>query len=87
MFDLSDPKMFWLNVANIGLGIVTLGCWVVVAYGVVQEALMRKLKSKITPVISDDHSFLIPGLGVTLADGGKRIDKASSTDFEKRTYN
>jgi hypothetical protein len=48
---------------------------------------MRKLKSKITPVISDDHSFLIPGLGVTLADGGKRIDKASSTDFEKRTYN
>ena len=84
MFDLSDPKMFWLNIANIGLGIVTLGCWVVVGFGVVQEILVHKRKSKNTPVTSDDHAFLVPGLGVTLADGGKRIDKDSCADSEKK---
>ena len=66
MFDGSDPKMLWLNISNIALGIVTLVCWMVVGYGLVQEVLARKRKSKNTPVISDDHTFLVPGIGVTM---------------------
>jgi hypothetical protein len=83
MFDLSDPKMIWLNITNIVLGIVTLVCCVVVGYGVVQEILMRIRKSRTNPVISDDHTFLVPGLGVTMADGGKRIIKDSPAVSEK----
>jgi hypothetical protein len=77
MFDLSDPKMLWLNITNIALGILALVCWLLVGYGIVQEVLARKCKSKNTPVISDDHTFLVPGLGVTMADGGKRVDAIS----------
>jgi hypothetical protein len=77
LFDLSDPKMFWLNITNIVLGIVTLVCCVIVGYGIVQEVLVRIRKSKTTPITSDAHAFLVPGLGITMADGGKRIDKAS----------
>jgi hypothetical protein len=71
MFDGSDPKMLWLNISNIALGIVTLVCWMVVGYGLVQEVLARKRKSKNTPVISDDHTFLVPGIVVMMADDGK----------------
>lgn len=77
MFDLSDPKMFWLNITNIVLGIVTLVCCVVVGYGVVQEILVRIRKSRTAPAISDDHTFLVPGLGVTMADGGEKVAKTS----------
>ncbi len=87
MLDGSDPKMLWLNITNIALGIVTLVCWILVGYGIVQEFRARKRKSKNTPVVSDDHAFLVPGIGITMADGGKRIDKSSSADSEKRIYN
>ncbi len=30
MFDLLDPQTFWLNVTNIGLGIATLVCCLVI---------------------------------------------------------
>ena len=83
MFDLSDPKMIWLILTNMVLGIVTLVCCVVVGYGVVQELLARISKSKTTPVASDDHAFLTPDLGVTMADGGKRVDTSTLAVSEK----
>ena len=84
MFDISDPKMLWLNITNIALGILTLVCWMLVAYGVVQEVLERKRKSKNTPAASDDHAFFIPGIGITMADGGERVDSISQTESKKR---
>ena len=84
MFDISDPKMLWLNIANIALGILTLVCWVLVGYRLVQEVLERKRKSKNKPVTSDDHTFLVPGLGVTMADGGERVDRISQTISKKK---
>jgi hypothetical protein len=83
MFDLTDPKTFWLNITNIMLGIATLACCVAVGYGVVQEVLARIRKSKTAPVISDDHAFVAPGLGITMADGGERVDKGSPAGSEK----
>jgi hypothetical protein len=87
MFDLSDPKMFWLNITNIVLGLVTLACCAVVGYGVVREVLLRIRKSRTTPVISDDHTFHVPGLGITMADGGERLDHTSSAISEKELIN
>jgi hypothetical protein len=83
MFDLSDPKMFWLNITNIVLGIITLACFVAVGYGVVLDVLAHLRKSKNTPVTHDDHVFLVNNLGVTMADGGERIDKSSLAVSEK----
>ena len=37
----SDPQTFWLNAANLGLGVVTLICLAVLGYGVVKDMLDR----------------------------------------------
>jgi hypothetical protein len=75
MFDMNDPNTFWLNVTNIGLGLITLVCVAVVGYGVVQEVLVRIRKTRTVFAEDDDHAFAVSGLGLTMADGGERIDK------------
>jgi hypothetical protein len=75
MFDLNDPNTFWLNITNIALGVVTLICCVVVGYGVVQEVLVRARKRKANLVETDDHALLVTDLGITMADGGERVDE------------
>jgi len=76
-----DPNTFWLNVTNIALGLVTLICCAVVGYSVVQEVLIRYRNRKV--VEADDHAFLATDLGLTMADGGERLEKSSLTVSEK----
>jgi len=63
---------FWLNFTNIALGLVTLVCVIAVAAGVLQELGHRLAHGK---KLADDHAFETPELGLTMADGGKRIDE------------
>jgi hypothetical protein len=81
MFDINDPNTFWLNVTNIGLGVVTLICLAVVGYGVVQEVLVRVRKRR--TIEADDHAMLVPELGLTMADGGERIEKSDLSVTKK----
>jgi hypothetical protein len=83
MFDLNDPNTFWLNITNIALGVVTLICCVVVGYAVVQEVLMHVKKRNAKLVESDDHALLVTGLGITMADGGVRVDEKHLAVSEK----
>lgn len=79
--DWSDPQTFWLNVANIGLGVVTVFCFVALGYGVVRDVLARIRKRTaertqdraVSGVATDfgSHAFEMPGLGLTMADGGE----------------
>ncbi|MDD5543100.1 MAG: hypothetical protein PHX83_07985 [Acidobacteriia bacterium] len=70
MFNATDPATFWLNLTNVALGLVTLACVIVVGRVVYSEMVMiRKRKS----VKEDDHAFLIPELGFTMADGGESV--------------
>jgi hypothetical protein len=68
----TGPDTFWLDFVNIGLGLVTLLCVLLVGFGVVRE-LRHRLALRRTFV--DDHAFEAPELGMTMADGGKRIDR------------
>jgi hypothetical protein len=61
----------WLNFTNIALGLVTLVCVIAIAGGVARELLVRWARRA---ALEDDHAFATPGLGVTMADGGERID-------------
>ena len=70
--DLSNPQTFWLNVANIALGVVTLSCFAVVGWGAVVEALRRSRARLTLAAETDDHAFAVPGLGLTMADGGSK---------------
>jgi hypothetical protein len=82
---LNDPSTYWLNVTNIALGVVTLICCVAVAFGVAQElvarrkkrAAMSRLDREVADLVSsyDGHAFNVPGLGITMADGGEPAKK------------
>lgn len=68
-------EVFWLNVTNLVLGLATLTCLMVLGYAVFRE-LRERVKARATePVRIDDHAFMIDGLGVTMADGGEKIDR------------
>ncbi|HEY2018335.1 MAG TPA: hypothetical protein VGH38_32745 [Bryobacteraceae bacterium] len=83
---MSDPSTYWLTVTNIALGLVTLICCIAVGIGVFQElaakrkkrAAMASLDSEVADLVAgfgDGHAFNLPGLGVTMADGGEELKK------------
>jgi hypothetical protein len=66
-------QVLWLNVTNIVLGFVTLACALVISYAVVRD-MRQRAKTKERPGV-DDHSLKVTGLGITMADGGKKTDE------------
>ena len=82
---MNDPSTYWLTITNVALGLVTLICCAAVGIGVLQElaarhkkkAAMSKLDHEVADLVAsfDGHAFNIPGLGVTMADGGEELGK------------
>jgi hypothetical protein len=82
---VNDPSTFWLNFTNLALGVVTLICLAAVGVGILQEVAARrkkrialtKLDSEVADLVAsyDGHAFNVPGLGVTMADGGEELRK------------
>ena len=83
---MNDPSTYWLTFTNIALGVVVLVCCLAVAFGVVQELAARRKKlaaeSALDREVADlaasytgGHAFNLPGLGVTMADGGEELRK------------
>ena len=72
---MSDYETFWLNLTNIGLGLVTLICFF--AFGrVVYAEVKGLLKGRVrVPVAADAHELRLSDLGITMADGGEVIDE------------
>ena len=73
MYGPDGPDTFWLNFTNIALGLVILACGLVIAGGVARELLLRWQRRAVAS--ADDHAFATPGPGVTMADGGERVDE------------
>ena len=76
MYGANGSDTFWLDFTNIALGLVTLVCVIVVAVGVVRELGHRLSRAK---KLADDHAFETPELGLTMADGGERVDRKRSS--------
>lgn len=86
MFDSMDSETLWLTITNIGLGVVTLVCIVAVGVVITKEIFADVRANVKVPELQDDHSFMLADLGITMADGGKRIDEketAPEYDMEK----
>jgi hypothetical protein len=77
VFDYSDPKTLWLSITNIGLGLIVLVCCVVVARAFLHDLLERRAQSVSAAAQPDDHSFMEPELGITMADGGEKRNKGA----------
>lgn len=75
MFESMNSETVWLTITNAGLGIVTVICFVAVGVVVAKEFFADARAKVRVPHLQDDHSFLLGDLGVTMADGGKRLDK------------
>ncbi len=77
---------YWLSATNLALGAIVLISAVVVAAAVAREVTARLYRrAKISAELDrdmrslsagfDDHAFLDPDLGITMADGGERIER------------
>jgi hypothetical protein len=75
VIDFGDSKTFWLNITNIGLGLVTLACLLLAARAFLGDLLDRVFATRTAE--QDVRMFVVPVLGTTMADGGEPISKDS----------
>lgn len=75
MFTNLDSETLWLTITNAALGIVTVVCIIAVGAMALKEWYADVKDTVKVPVLQDDHSFYLGDLGITMADGGKRIDE------------
>jgi hypothetical protein len=75
MFDLSDPHS-WTYFTNWVLVAVAFVAAVYIGLGVLRE---RRARRSGTSVHSDPHTLILPDLGITMADGGEKVDQPTST--------
>lgn len=75
----------WLNITNFALGLVTLVALLVVFFAVGWDLLVRKvgrapqvdlsnIDADLQGLLQGSHSLSVPGLGLTMADGGERVE-------------
>ena len=86
----------WLNITNFGLGLVTLIALLVVFFAVGWDLLVRKVGKAPTVNLNNidadlkallqggSHRFSVPEFGLTMADGGERIE-ASKDKISKKS--
>lgn len=86
---------FWLNMTNFALGMVTVLALVVVFTSVGWDLLVRKvhaprphgldlstLDGELRAMLQGSHSMFEPGLGLTMADGGEKIEPEPKSSNE-----
>ena len=82
---MNDPSATWLNIMNVALGLVVLICCGAVALGIFQELAAKRKKRAAASQLDREfnelmgayggHAFNVPGLGVTMADGGEPVEQ------------
>jgi hypothetical protein len=75
MISIGDPGTFWLNLTNVGLGVVTLVCCVVVGRAMFQDLAARIRQRSVERAEAEFELFSHPQVGLTMADGGEPVDK------------
>jgi len=85
----------WLNITNFALGLVTLSALLVVFFAVGWDLLVRKVgkarEVNLNNIDADlkallqggSHSFSVPEFGLTMADGGERIEASKDNTSKK----
>ena len=86
----------WLNITNFALGLVTLVALLVVFLSVGCDLLVRKVKapahvdlrnidSDLKALLHGSHSFTVPEFGLTMADGGEKVEPSQSETTNKKS--
>jgi len=95
--DWNNPDTLWLNMTNLVLGVVTLAALLVVGFAVGWEFIQRRRRAREWSGIDTElrnmvhtgspYSLPVPGLGLTMADGGEVVkppDAATPEDNPER---
>lgn len=78
--DWNDPQTLWLNLTNLGLGIVMVIALAAVGYAVLADLVGHRNRRIVTDVDAavkkmlagmEPHAFHSPEIGLTMADGGE----------------
>ena len=91
----SDPQTLWLNVTNLALGVVILAAVLIVVGAVGWELAFKRRRVGQTAGIDAElrslldaaspHILEVPGLGLTMADGGMPVKPAAESSGPKAT--
>jgi len=89
----SDPQTLWLNVTNLALGLVTLLAVLVLVGGIAWELVERRRKAhqlegldaEMLRLVSSPHVLPVPGLGLTMADGGEPLASPKEEQSQPRS--
>ena len=90
---------FWLNMTNFALGMITVLALVVVFGAVGWDLLvykvhharkvgsmdLSKFDEDLRAMLQGSHSLSVPGLGLTMADGGERVEPSKPEDSDQKT--
>ena len=83
MIDLTNPETLW-TLTNQCIAAVVVVSGFIVARDIVKH-LQFQFQPKTQRVRFDDHSFFVPELGLTMADGGERTDKDETIETTQPT--
>jgi len=85
---------FWLNMTNAALGVITVLALLVVLGAAGWEVWARMArKARATGALggplramleAEPHSLSVPGLGLTMADGGERVEPSEAESSEEK---
>ncbi len=87
----------WLNITNFALGLVTLVALLVVFLAVGWDLLASKMKharagidlrnidAELQAMLYGSHSLSVPGLGLTMADGGEKLESPKDEASTKKS--
>jgi hypothetical protein len=91
----NDPQTLWLNVTNLALGVVILAAVLIVVGAVGRELAFKHRRMRPTADIDAElrsildvaspHILEVPGLGLTMADGGTPVKPAAESNGPKAT--
>ena len=70
----TSSEILWLNLTNAGLGLATLAGIAALAWAVLRD-LREKAKSRVAVHDLDPHAAFLPELGLTMADGGEKLEE------------
>lgn len=79
MFDLSDHYS-WQLITNLGLVLVALITFVYLGAGALRKAYSRRAVRIADVFRRDPHTLVLHDLGITMADGGEKIQDAPHAD-------
>jgi hypothetical protein len=75
MCSLVDPKTIWLLLTNLILGLAVVVCSAMIVWCLMKDVLRRRRDKREESLVPSDYLDGLENLGVSLPDGGKRIDE------------